>query len=136
MPSAIGYERNITETKYPTHHTKSSKLPSGSILVDGRDGLQLVVRLFGVSRTDYSRKGEDETNCEIALLQEKIMHHAKEEVTRGTGGRIGPVEVREVKNAASSASQTVREVAAPGVTVDLSEGWEEEPRGSSWLLRS
>ena len=30
----------------------------------------------------------------------------------------------------------VKEVAAPGVTVDLSEGWEEERRGSSELLRS
>ena len=61
------------------------------------------------------------------------MHHAEEEVTWGTGGRIGPVEVRELKNAASSASERGR---CTGVTVDFSQGWEEEWRGSSGLLRS
>jgi len=33
-----------------------------SVFVSGRDGLPLIVRLFGGARTEYTREGEDRTD--------------------------------------------------------------------------
>ena len=55
---ALGVERGETD-----QNTGQCSQPSSpSVFGGGRDGLWLVVRLFGGARTDYAREGKDRTD--------------------------------------------------------------------------
>ena len=46
----------------PREAAQCSQPSSPSVFGGGRDGLRLIVRLFGGARTDYAREGEDRTD--------------------------------------------------------------------------
>ena len=53
---------NLTPGVVNKYHNQCSQPSSPSVFGGGRDGLWLIVRLFGGARTDYARQGKDRTD--------------------------------------------------------------------------